>query len=406
MTIEQQFFGKYLLMVLKGRLDAAWSDYVQETLMKQIRSGHHHLLLDARDLSFLSSAGIRTLMIVARELSHVKGTFSVLKASPFVEKTIRLTGLGQWLAEDLPEEIKGTTATTADSQTANTEMFLLDQGSGMVLWVPAAWQPWQQISNTDLHSRIFPVNTIALGIGSASETTEEAMSTLGDFLAVAGHVVYQLPEKRLRPDYLIQKQDYIPGLQVVQLIEATGKLTHHFRFAPDGAQASFGIAALANKALRMVRSRTAVMVLVAEIHGLVGASLARSPAQASDIGINTYPEIREWVTFSGEPLFQGQHCLVAGFVSDDPVSETLLFKPLPAFPGLYGHFHAAVFPYQSLPNGQIDLTATLREFFNGPPPLALLHLIDDQRPIQGTGESTFIRGACWCAPAKKQEVIS
>jgi hypothetical protein len=33
----------------------------------------------------------------------------------------------------------------------------------------------------------------------------------------------------------------------------------------------------------------------------------------------------------------------------------------------------------------------------------LLHLIEDNRPAIGLGQSSFIRGACWCAAIKYGE---
>jgi anti-anti-sigma factor len=406
MTIDQQFIGKYLLMALNGRLDATWADYVKDTCLGQIRSGHHHLIVDAENLSFLSSAGIRTLMIVAKEIQIVDGSFNVLKATPFVAKTITMTGLGQWLTSEMPAELKEEQSTEHQASLVNSDQYLLHSGPGMQMEIPARWRPWQQITPADLLVRRFPANAIALGIGSAAETSEDALKTLGDFMAVAGHVVYQPPEKHQRPDYLIQKNDYIPEMQVVQLLDVRGDLTHQFRFAPDHAQASFGIAALALRALRMTEGRAAIVVMLAEVHGLVGASVSRSPGLAVNEEIAAFPEVREWISFTGEPIYQGHQCLLCGVVSDRPESEELLLKPLPAQPGLYGHFHAAVFPYQPLPNGKIDLTTSVQNFFNGPPPLAMMHLIDDQRPVQGTGESSFIRGACWCAPIQSSEELS
>jgi hypothetical protein len=73
---------------------------------------------------------------------------------------------------------------------------------------------------------------------------------------------------------------------------------------------------------------------------------------------------------------------------------------------LYGHFHAAVFPYQFLPNGPLSFPETARQIFEGPPPKAVMHLISDERPGIGIGESALYHGACWFAPISGCEVIS
>lgn len=62
------------------------------------------------------------------------------------------------------------------------------------------------------------------------------------------------------------------------------------------------------------------------------------------------------------------------------------------------HAHAVVFPFRPLPQGVLDLETSVAAVFEDNTPMGLLHLIEDDRPIVGLGESSFIRGVCWCAP--------
>ncbi|MDZ7743408.1 MAG: hypothetical protein U5Q03_17140 [Bacteroidota bacterium] len=76
---------------------------------------------------------------------------------------------------------------------------------------------------------------------------------------------------------------------------------------------------------------------------------------------------------------------------------------MPSRPAIAAHMHAVVFPHQPLQNGKLELRQQINKFFNGPPPKTLMHLIEDNRPVRGLGESTFIRGAMWCSPIKNTE---
>jgi hypothetical protein len=87
-------------------------------------------------------------------------------------------------------------------------------------------------------------------------------------------------------------------------------------------------------------------------------------------------------------------------------TASALLPPLPSSPGVAAHIHAAVFPHQPLPNGKIELEPSVRKFFNGPPPQAVMHLAEDIRPVVGLGESALIRGACWFGPVVNPEVLS
>src|SRR6185369_1764567 len=58
---------------LCGRLDATWSGAVQDALAECIRNGQHEIELDLAEVPFLSSAGIRVLLVTHRQLHGIHG---------------------------------------------------------------------------------------------------------------------------------------------------------------------------------------------------------------------------------------------------------------------------------------------------------------------------------------------
>jgi hypothetical protein len=54
--------------------------------------------------------------------------------------------------------------------------------------------------------------------------------------------------------------------------------------------------------------------------------------------------------------------------------------------------------------GRIDLKETIANLFETESLLGVLHLLNDTRNVVGIGESEFIRGACWAAPASGWEI--
>src|SRR5205085_2222036 len=75
-----------------------------------------------------------------------------------------------------------------------------------------------------------------------------------------------------------------------------------------------------------------------------------------------------------------------------------LLRPLAVAPYPAGHFHAAAFSYRALAKGPIELAATVESLFTGETLQGVLHLLGDDRPAAGAGQSEFTRGACWIAP--------
>jgi hypothetical protein len=65
---------------------------------------------------------------------------------------------------------------------------------------------------------------------------------------------------------------------------------------------------------------------------------------------------------------------------------------------LLGHFHAAVFPFEPFKKRKIDLNESVGSLFSSGQLQAVMHLLNDDRPLSGAGDSEFVRGACWIGP--------
>lgn len=410
MQIKHEIRGSYLLLNISGRLDATWSDYFTEALLAHIRKGHHKLLLEAEQLSYLSSAGIRSLMTLHKELLGVQGGFIIVNASDFVKKTLEATGLGQWLAENFPDDMPKKDRADTDPVTRKAgpvdEVYVLNPKASLQLEIHDGWRPWQAASSIKRMDFRVTRSTFALGIGATVVQEESGSDQFGEFLAVAGNVVVLPPEESGRPDYMMADKDFIPELHAIQALICQGEMSHLFRFSADGHKRFFTLSELASMALKATGSDMAAFVILGEIDGLVGASLIRSPSHISDNQEIIFPETKNWLSFSGERVYARNQALLFGVtshVSSD--KEPGLLSRLPGTDSLAAHVHAAVFPYQPLQNGKIEMKEQLEKFFNGSPPVGVLHLVADDRTAVGLGQSSLIHGACWCAPLNNPEVL-
>jgi hypothetical protein len=194
-------------------------------------------------------------------------------------------------------------------------------------------------------------------------------------------------------------------MHCIQALVCRGEMAALLRFAPSDQRPFFPIGEMLEMVLNESRGRMAGFVILGEIEGLVGAALTQSPGLISVEKSFSFPEVREWLSFSGERAFASQQALIFGVVKNRDSVDDPLLPPLPSHPGLAAHIHAAVFPYQPLQNGKISMEASVQKFLSGPPPLAVMHLVDDMRPAVGLGESALIRCACWCAPVQSSEVL-
>lgn len=404
MELKTEQVGKYLVVTASGRLDATWSEYFADVFLKYIRTGDHHLIVDAAAIDFLSSAGIRSLVRITKELNSVKGSFAIVRANSFVSKTLEATGFGNWLAASLPADLQPLLQSKPAGGEFNLELYSLNADKPLEFAVTDAWNDWRAVDRSKAKVLAFPGDMFALGIGSSSTKMDEADGQFGEFIAVCGNLAYQAPEEKARPDYLLSLNDFIPEILAVQALSCRGDMSHLFRFSPSGEKPAVALSELAAQALATSGSPVAAFVIIAETGGLVGANLVRSPGKIGEEPIGNTMAIRDWLSFCGERVFAGEQSVVFGIAASASGSENMPWlRQLPSKPDLFAHMHGIVFPYQPLPNGNIDLKQQVDKFFSGPPPIALMHLIDDNRPVMGLGESSFIRGACWCAPLNGKE---
>jgi anti-anti-sigma factor len=395
MQIEVRDIGARSILLLTGRLDVTWAEHVLECAQELIRRGRHQLRVDAAGVDYISSAGIRTLIRIQKELQAVNGQLLVVHPTPFVASTLSMSGLGHLLGE--PQELSAVGA--ASSSGSLVEVYPVVAGATMHVQVAAGWRPWDMVQDADIRKVVFASNRIGLGIGSQGVDVADARERLGEFLAVPGALTWMPSGGNRIPDYALQTEKLVPDIFALQALVAEGGFSHLLRFQPVASGDVMALSHLMTQALEVTGADAVAMVCVAEIDGLVGVSLARSPGllAATDVP-GCFPDVREWMTYCGERVHARQSALLVSFVARESAPEAAPFlAALPTLPGVRAHTHVAVLPFRPLQAGELDLKQTVHRFFTLAEPLDLLHLITDDRPLMGLGESAFIRGACWCA---------
>ena len=401
---------------LKGRLDATWSDPVARALAECVRAGQHAIVVDMAEVDYISSAGIRILVLYARQLHTIQGKFGVINPSGIVRKVLELAGLEALLlgparpatpaapAAAAPAEPPPTLMTLSEPG-ATAEVFELEPRAALRVHWPgdaAAWfagrTPPEACATAE-----FPANAIGIGLGAFGSGDAANPEPFGEFLAAAGAAVAQPADGSNRPDYQLLQGALTPTMKVAYGMLGLGGFRRLLRFDKGPQQSSLTLSTVVKACLDATGGEAAGVVMLADTAALIGASLQRSPAHPSAAGpapdFFAFPEIRDWLSFTAEGAFANSTCLMVGFAATESRAASLrLLKPLVRSGELHGHFHAAAFPYRPLRKGKVDLAETIQPLFECEQVLGLLHLLNDWRELSGAGESRFLRGACWCAP--------
>lgn len=398
---------------LKGRMDAGWSDHVARSLEECLQAGQHCILLNMAEVDYISSAGIRILVLYAKKLKVIQGGFAVVNPSSPVRRVLELSGLESLLAtaaprQTLPGEPEGAAPVELDEPGATAERFELEPEANLRVHWPGNARPWLEgFSAHETCVRVeFPPNAIGVGLGGFGEGQPGEPTCLGEFLAAAGAAVCLAADGSNKPDYMLQAGALIPTLHVAYAILGLGGFRQLLRFDKGALQPSLPLSSVVRACLKANAGQPLGFVMVAETASLTGAFLQRMPSAGAGAGMDrsaslfAFPAVRDWLSFTAEPAFPNTTSLVVGFAVQRGREDRLrLLKAAEPSGELLGHFHAAAFPYQPLRKGNLSLQEAIRPLFESGQVLGLLHLLNDWREISGAGESRFLRGACWWAPA-------
>jgi anti-anti-sigma factor len=92
MTITKDRLNDKLILLLEGRLDTTTAPRLQAELLPEFDSVNH-VRLDFKRLVYVSSAGLRVLLLAEKKAKARGGTMVLAYVSPEVMEVFEMTGL-------------------------------------------------------------------------------------------------------------------------------------------------------------------------------------------------------------------------------------------------------------------------------------------------------------------------
>ncbi|HEY1736558.1 MAG TPA: STAS domain-containing protein [Methylovirgula sp.] len=81
----------------KGRLDSASGPAFEKDLLAQIEGGRHRMLLDFSDLQYISSAGLRIVLLAAKKMKSAGGKMALCALNPQIAEVFEISGFSNIL---------------------------------------------------------------------------------------------------------------------------------------------------------------------------------------------------------------------------------------------------------------------------------------------------------------------
>ena len=97
MEIIPKKHGEKSIACIKGRLDASSAPVFEKELLGLVDTGEHSIILDFSGLDYISSAGLRSILIVAKRIRSENGELSVAVLNEEVKQVFDVSGFSSIL---------------------------------------------------------------------------------------------------------------------------------------------------------------------------------------------------------------------------------------------------------------------------------------------------------------------
>ncbi len=92
MNVEAQRQGESLVLITEGRVDGANATDFQDALKGAIRESDTAVVLDLENLTYISSAGLRVVLLVAKDLQRQGAKFAACSLLAPVKEVFVISG--------------------------------------------------------------------------------------------------------------------------------------------------------------------------------------------------------------------------------------------------------------------------------------------------------------------------
>lgn len=96
MTIEKETKGTSLILALEGRLDTTTAPELEAELKESLKEDITNLVLDMKELVYLSSAGLRVILAAQKQMNK-QGSMVVRNVCETIMEVFEVTGFSDIL---------------------------------------------------------------------------------------------------------------------------------------------------------------------------------------------------------------------------------------------------------------------------------------------------------------------
>ena len=97
MNIIEENHGGINIFKLNGRLDSNTSQGFEKKIFQAIDDGSKHMIIDFKDLDYISSAGLRVILKATKALKREDGKILLCDMQDYVKEVFEIAGFDSFL---------------------------------------------------------------------------------------------------------------------------------------------------------------------------------------------------------------------------------------------------------------------------------------------------------------------
>ena len=98
MEVERTALGNVAVFRLRGRLDSSTSPALESAVLPAVQGGAHRLVFDFTQVDYVSSAGLRVVLLTAKQARSAGGGFAIFGMSKPIRHVFDMSGFSRIIA--------------------------------------------------------------------------------------------------------------------------------------------------------------------------------------------------------------------------------------------------------------------------------------------------------------------
>lgn len=98
MNVTTEVTKRAVIHRLSGRLDTASSPAAEQAILQALRPDQSRIVLDMRNVDYVSSAGLRVVLLAAKQAKSAQGALALFGMQPGVREVFDISGFSRILS--------------------------------------------------------------------------------------------------------------------------------------------------------------------------------------------------------------------------------------------------------------------------------------------------------------------